>query len=183
MFLVAGVNGSGKSSFTHNIKRRFPRIKIIDPDAIARTKTGSASTIDAESLSAGKLSLMEVQRCINEKQPFIVESTISGRVYLRYLKEAKAAGFKVIVVYVALNSPELSAERVKNRVKLGGHNIPIEDIKRRYPKSFKNLKAHLNLSDLAYIVDNSNHYRQIASYRDGVLVKRINIPSFIKEYL
>ncbi|WP_444994233.1 hypothetical protein [Aliikangiella sp. IMCC44359] len=64
MFLVAGVNGSGKSSFTRNIIRKHTTLKIIDPDAIAKGITGSFSTIDSEALVAGRTALMMVQQCI-----------------------------------------------------------------------------------------------------------------------
>ena len=50
MFLIAGVNGSGKTSFTRNITRKHPTLKVIDPDAIAKGMTGSFSTIDAEAV-------------------------------------------------------------------------------------------------------------------------------------
>ena len=183
MFLVAGVNGSGKSSFTRNIIRKHPALKIIDPDAIAKDMTGSFATIDSEALGAGKSALMMVQQCINGNQSFIVESTISGRVYLRYLEMAKKAGFKTILVYVALKSAEMSAQRVASRVSRGGHNIPMNDINRRYPKSFQNLKAHLRLCDLGYIYDNSNHYSLIASYRNGNLYRQNELPNFIQSYL
>ena len=183
MFLVAGVNGSGKSSFTRNVLRKEPSLKIIDPDAIAKGMTGSYATVDAEALAAGKAALMQVQACINNHQSFIVESTISGRVYLRYLEQAKVAGFKCILIYVALQSPELSAQRVEARVSRGGHDIPAQDIQRRYPKSFQNLKAYLRLCDLAYIYDNSGHYKFIASYRNGLIHRQNELPKFIKAYL
>jgi predicted ABC-type ATPase len=183
MFLVAGVNGSGKSSFTRNIIRKEPTLTVIDPDAIAKGMTGSYAPVETKALSAGKVALMQVQNCINSNQSFIVESTISGRVYLRYLDQAKAAGFKCILIYVALESPELSAQRVAARVARGGHNIPTHDIKRRYPKSFKNLKMHLRPCELAYIYDNSKHYKLIVSYRNGLIYRSNELPSFIKPYL
>lgn len=183
MFLIAGVNGSGKSTFTKTVLRKYSTLKVIDPDEIAKNITGSYTTVDAEQVSAGKTALLTVQQCIQKKQSFIVESTISGRVYLRYLKLAKDNGFKTILVYVALRSAELSAERVAIRVSKGGHNIPVDDIKRRYPKSFQNLKAHLQLSELGYIYDNSEDYSLVAKYRGG-LVHRINhIPTFLKRYI
>ena len=183
MFVIAGVNGSGKSTFTKSILRKEPTLKVIDPDAIAKDMTGSYATVDAEALGAGKAALMQVQMCISSNQSFIVESTISGRVYLRYLEQAKKAGFKCILVYVALESPEMSAQRVAARVTRGGHNIPTQDIKRRYPKSFQNLKAHLQLCDLAYVYDNSQKYKLIASYRNGLIHRQHEVPNFIKSYL
>jgi len=129
-------------------------------------------------LNAGKTALSRVQQYITSQQSFIVESTISGRVYLRYLNNAKQVGFKTILIYVALSSADLSAERVAMRVSLGGHSIPAEDIIRRYPKSMQNLKEHIRLCDLAYIYDNSQDYELIATYRKGTIYRQ---PCFYKK--
>lgn len=174
MFLVSGVNGSGKSTFTKNIVRKYPYLKIIDPDAIAT---------DIEPISAGRHALLTVQQYIRRQQSFIVESTISGRVYLAYLKQAEENGFKTIIIYVALASAEMSAQRVEMRVAAGGHNVRGKDIMRRYPRSFQNIRAHIRLCDLGYVYDNSEHYKLIATYRDGVLYRRNDIPSWIGAYL
>jgi predicted ABC-type ATPase len=183
MFLIGGVNGSGKSTFTKTILKKHPTLKVIDPDAIAKGITGSFATIDTEAMGAGRAALLMVQNCINGDQSFIVESTISGRVYQHYMQLAKDKGFKVILVYVALESAEMSAARVSARVSGGGHNIPIDDIKRRYPKSLQNLQAHLRLCDIAYIYDNSKSYKLIASYRNGLIHKQNDTPEFIRHYL
>jgi len=69
------------------------------------------------------------------------------------------------------------------RVSSGGHNIPTNDIKRRYPRSFQNLKTHLKRCDLAYIYDNSKNYKLIASYRNGIMHRQNDTPEFIRQYL
>ncbi len=183
MVLIAGVNGSGKSTFTRTAKHKNSNLKIIDPDTIARNMTGSFATVDNEQLAAGKAALMAVQQCIAEKKSFLVESTLSGRLYIKYLQQARQNGFKTILVYVALKNAELSAERVKIRVGKGGHNIPIKDIQRRYPKSFKNFKEHMRLCDLAYVYDNSDHYKLVATYRDGILHRQSDVPAWLSKYL
>ncbi len=183
MFLVAGVNGSGKSTFTKTIVKSFADVTVIDPDAIARSITGSFATIDAASLAAGKRALLAVQQCIERNQSFIVESTLSGAVYRRYLQQAKDAGFRTVLIYIALSSADLSAARVQNRVAEGGHNIPDDDIRRRYLRSFHNLKPHLRICDLAYIYDNSDHYRRVASFRNGLIHRQDNIPAWLAPFL
>ncbi|MEL6748849.1 MAG: hypothetical protein AAFO09_00965 [Pseudomonadota bacterium] len=71
MFLIAGVNGSGKSSFTRNIFRKEPALKVIDPDAIAKDITGSFAMVDTEAMSAGRAALLMVQDCINGRQSLL----------------------------------------------------------------------------------------------------------------
>lgn len=183
MFLVAGVNGAGKSTYTKTLLRKYPETAVIDPDKIAKSMTGSFTNIESKAVEAGKLALKQVKLCIKANQSFIVESTISGRTYLRYLSLAKKAGFKTILVYVCIPSSSVSAQRVKQRVKQGGHHIPIEDIERRFPKSLENLSEHIKLCDLSYISNNTEHYALIASYRKGKLHQRNNIPDFIAPYL
>jgi len=125
------------------IKKRFPSVQVIDPDAIAKEMTGSFAIVDQEQLSAGKKALTLVKRCIDEGQSFIVESTISGSTYIKYAAQARQDGFRTTFIYVGLNSANLSAERVAKRIGLGGHAIPNNDIMRRYPRSVANLKAHI----------------------------------------
>src|SRR5688572_5493769 len=94
MIVVAGVNGAGKSTYTQTLKNKFPHFIVIDPDAIAKSITNDISTIHTKTISAGKETLKLVQSCIAEKNSFIVETTISGKIYLKYLQKAKQAGFR-----------------------------------------------------------------------------------------
>lgn len=183
LFLVAGVNGSGKSTLTKTLLQQYPSLTVIDPDAIAKQLSGSTDKINSQSVSAGKAAIRAVQNCIQNKDSFIIESTISGNIYLRYLEKAKENGFELTILYVALASDKISADRVAARVHAGGHNIPMADIKRRYPKSFRNLKAHLQLCDLGYIYDNSEKYRLIAHYRNGVIEHQSELPNWIAPYI
>lgn len=183
MFLVAGVNGAGKSTYSRMVLNKLPDIRVLDPDAIAHSMTHSYHTISDKQISAGRATLEFIDKMLTEKHSFVVESTISGHVYLNYLKKAKELGFRTILVYVALDSIDKSIQRVQDRVTKGGHDIPIKDLHRRYLKSFHNLKSHIKICDLAYIYDNSDHYRWIAAYRDGILNKAFNIPEWIKSYL
>lgn len=183
MFLVAGVNGAGKSTYTLMILKKLPDIRAFDPDMIAHSMTRSYRTISDKKISAGRATLQFIDQALNDKRSFVVESTISGRVYLNYLKKAKEAGFRTILIYVFLDSIEKSKQRVQERVDRGGHDIPVEDLNRRYYKSFQNLKRHLDICDLAYIYDNSEYYRWVAAYRDGRLYKEFGLPDRIKRYL
>ena len=179
--LVAGPNGANKSTLSQSILGRFPQVQVIDPDAIAKGITGSFATVDQEQLSAGKKTLQLVQEKIDRKQSFLVESTISGQTYLRYVDRAREAGFRTVFIYVGLSSMDLSAERVAKRVALGGHRISGADIKRRYPRSLKNLKSFIKLFESSHIYDNSDNYKWMANFRDGTL-RNISpsVPSWLK---
>lgn len=182
--LVAGPNGGGKSTLTQSIKHRFPNIEVIDPDAIAKNITGSFATVDQEQLSAGKKTLELVKKYIDSQQSLMVESTISGSTYLKYARMANEAGFRTVFIYVSLSSANMSAERVAKRVGMGGHSIPLDDVRRRYPRSMSNIKAHIKEFESAHIYDNSDNYRWIAAFRSGLVHKVApDIPSWLSPYI
>ena len=72
------------------------------------------------------------------------------------MDEAKANGFKIAVVFIGLSNFSLSYLRVKNRVNKGGHDVPIKDLRRRFPKIMKNFPDMLKRSDIAAVFDNSS---------------------------
>lgn len=182
--LVAGPNGGGKSTLSQSIKHRFPNVEVIDPDAIAKSLTGSFATVDKEKVSAGKQTVSLIHQKLNARESLLVESTISGQTYLRFAKLAKELGYRTVFIYVALDSANMSADRVKKRVKLGGHPIDAKDIERRYPRSMANLKSFIRLFESSHIYDNSDHYRWVAGFREGVLHnKSKNVPDWLKKYI
>lgn len=182
--LVAGTNGSGKSTFTKTLKRHYPTTNVIDPDAIAKELTGSASTINQAKAKAGRIAIERIREYIASGSSFIAESTISGHTYLRYINEAQAAGFRTVLVYMGLKTAEISAKRVASRVLKGGHDIPLEDINRRHPKSLANLSHYIEIVDIAHVYDNSTERQWVAGYREGKLVKRTqHTPEWLEKLL
>ena len=87
-------------------------------------------------------------------------------------------------MYIALETPELSAQRVRDRVAKGGHDIPLEDIFRRHPKSLDNLKSYIKAFNVAHIYDNRVDRQWVAGYRNGLLHKKAqSIPSWLSRLL
>lgn len=76
---------------------------------------------------------------IEEGEDFAFETTLSGRGYLSLVKRLQDKGWRVELVYLVLPSAEMSRLRVAERVSHGGHNIPLKDIQRRFPRSLHNL--------------------------------------------
>ena len=76
-------------------------------------------------------------------------------------------------MYVCLNSPERSIQRVRERVAQGGHDVPDDDVRRRYGRSLRNLTAAVRLADQAVIYDNSEaEPRKVFEARHGVITWR-----------
>ncbi|WP_249219825.1 zeta toxin family protein [Chitinophaga sp. HK235] len=92
-------------------------------------------------MEAGKLMLKRIHQLLEEKEDFAFETTLATRSYKSLVEKAKKAGYKVVLLYFWLSSPALAKERVANRVKKGGHNIPPDVIERRYYRGIHNLTA------------------------------------------
>jgi predicted ABC-type ATPase len=152
--IIAGSNGCGKSTLTSSAKNKFQQTPILDPDAIAKSLQDTISET-ASNIEAGKQVLRRAESLITARQSFTVETTLSGSTYLRMAATAKENGFLIMVVFVGTNSVEINIQRVKGRVIKGGHDVPEEDQRRRYPRTLANMARLLPMADLAVILDNS----------------------------
>jgi predicted ABC-type ATPase len=163
--LVAGPNGSGKSTITASGAKLFAALPVLDPDAIARTMQVDAKNSSA--LAAGRQALERASDHLKAGTSFAIETTLSGHNYLRMMIDARQLGFDVVLIYVGTASPDINVARVNNRVLLGGHDVPEEDIRRRYERSVANLAIAVSRSDYALIFDNSTSCGfQLVAYFD-----------------
>ncbi len=155
ILVIGGPNGAGKSTLTATMLKRFPDIhEFLNADSIARVMSGSSKNNAA--YQAGRILLEKMEDLAERRIPFGVESTLSGRTLAANLKRYKIQGFHIELVYVTLNAPEQSQVRVHQRVQLGGHDIPIEDIQRRFYKSHRNFwTIYRPLADNWTVYDNS----------------------------
>jgi predicted ABC-type ATPase len=149
---MAGRNGSGKSTLTAAIS--FDGAAgIVDPDAIAAGLDPVRPSRVA--ITAARQAILRSRRFLDRRESFVLESTLAGHGALSLLREARKAGYRTLVVYVALGDPELHIERVRLRVAQGGHDIPDADIRRRYTRSLRHAPEAMRLADEAIVLDNS----------------------------
>jgi len=106
-------------------------------------------------IDAGREVLRRAENFLAKRESFLVETTLSGNTYIRMMKRARSLGYRLRFLYVGTSSVEINIQRVKSRVKRGGHDVPEQDQKRRYPRSLENLPKALDLADEAIIFDNS----------------------------
>ena len=156
IYVLAGVNGAGKSSIGGATIRSFGG-DYFNPDEAARQLMAANPELDqtrANSLAwhQGKRLL---ERAIAEKLDLALESTLAGSTIPRLLTDAAAAGFEVRIWYVGLASPELHIARVRHRVGAGGHDIPESSIRRRWRHSRQNLVQLLPVVTELRVYDNS----------------------------
>jgi predicted ABC-type ATPase len=152
--VVGGANGAGKSTLTRLGRETFQSHAVLDPDAIAKEMQVSALR-GGSAIDAGREVLRRAEDFLAKRESFLVETTLSGSTYIRMMKRASSLGYRIRFLYVGTSSVEINIQRVRNRVKRGGHDVPEEDQKRRYPRSLENLPEALNLADEAIIFDNS----------------------------
>lgn len=149
--ILGGPNGSGKSS-------AYAKLQLegvwINADEMAKELTGTSDG-RAAAMAAGRAALRKIREMIDTRQSFIFETTLSSQQSINMMRDAKAAGFTVGLYYTALDSVERNIERVRQRVEVGGHDIPVGDIRRRYAGSLAKLSTALELADEALLIDNS----------------------------
>lgn len=150
--ILGGPNGSGKSSSFEALR---PEGEFVNADEIAKALPVGIDD-NARNFQAGRLAVQRINTLIASKASFVFETTLSSKHAIRVMQQAKDAGFEVGLFYVTLDSPQRNIERVAFRVADGGHNIPQNDIVRRYEASLANLVEALRVADKVVIMDNSN---------------------------
>lgn len=156
LYVLAGVNGAGKSSIGGAAFRAFGA-DYYNPDEVARAfKDANRGLGQTEANAAAwQQGRRLLERAIRERLDFAFETTLGARTIPRLLREAAAAGVEVRVWYAGLASPELHIERVRARVLRGGHDISEADIRRRYEHSRLNLIELLPELAALRVFDNS----------------------------
>ena len=168
--IIAGVNGTGKSSFRGVLDGQGANLgHIIDPDEIAKKNNGN-------NFLAGKAAVNEIRNCLSKNITFTQETTLSGKTVLSTVKQARKQGYYVILYYIGLNSSE-------ERVKKGGHYIQSDAVKRRFSKRFEALKVILDYCDEVVFYDNENGFAKVAEIKNNTF-RYVNdyCPEWIKEF-
>jgi len=171
LIVIAGPNGAGKTTFFETSLEHQLRVPFVNADRIARTlpKKHDAPSRDKVAFEAAKLMR---EQLLASRVSFCVETVFSDPVgdKLRYFRKAQAAGYTVSMIFIGLASAELSARRVKQRVADGGHDVPADRIRDRYPRVMANVANALSFLDQVIVLDNSevvDVYREVAVYQLG----------------
>lgn len=154
IYLIAGCNGAGKTTFAKEfLPHEVKCLRFYNADEIAR----GLSPLDpsARSIKAGRLLLSEVRDSITRHETFALESTLSGKTYIRIFKHALSSGYHLELHYLWLSHVDQAIARVRRRVRMGGHNVPTAHIRRRFKRSLNHLvDDYLSLATRWAIWDN-----------------------------
>lgn len=138
VIVIAGPNGAGKSTLAPALLRDTLSIsEYVNADTIAEGL--SAFAPENASFDAGRVMLHRLNELARQRRDLSFETTLASRFYANWIRGLRANGYRFTLIFLWLESPELAQERVKERVRLGGHNIPNDTIARRYERGLKNL--------------------------------------------
>jgi len=156
IYVIAGVNGAGKSSIGGAAFRSFGG-DYYNPDEAARRVLAANPGLDqaAANGAAWRQGRGLLEQAIDKNLDYAFETTLGGSTITRLLAAAAAKGIAIHAWYVGLSSPELHIRRVQARVRRGGHDIPGEVIHRRFERSRLNLIALLPALAALRLYDNS----------------------------
>jgi predicted ABC-type ATPase len=158
--VIAGANGSGKTTLTRLNQIDFREFPLLDPDAISKALHPTAPGTSA--VAAARKVLNSARQHIEKGESFAVETTLSGQGYLQMMLDTRARGFEIVLVYIGTERVEINVARIRDRVLAGGHDVPEEDVRRRYKRSFENLPTAIQRADHTILFDNSTDYRLVA---------------------
>lgn len=189
LIVIAGPNGSGKTSVTSKILHHewLEDSEYINPYNVARNVFGDWNNQDSV-LKAANYCNEWRERCLSERKSHIFETVMSAVDKVDYILRAKEAGFFIRLFFVSTESPTINAKRVANRVLNGGHDVPIPKIISRYDKSIANCIALAPYVDRLYVYDNSiedAEARLLFRLGNGELVKRYvdELPDWVSTIL
>lgn len=177
LWMIAGPNASGKSSFYNrtDIEGWGGSVWIINPDLL------TLRLIEEEKLPEDEANKEALDRMykwleasIDVHQTIGLETVLSSDKYRELVKKAKTKGFEIRMIYIVLKNAEMQVERARIRVKEGGHYVPEQKIIDRRARSFKQLGWFINHVDQCYIFDNSDGKPDLVGHKipEGMIIER-----------
>lgn len=154
--ILAGPNGSGKStSALRLLKGTLGVLEFVNADVIARGLSGFSP--EKAAMAAGRVMLARLKELAEKREDFAFETTLASRTFAPWLEGLIESGYACHIVFLWLPNPEVAIARVADRVRMGGHNVPEETIRRRYVAGIKNFfELYRDLATTWKMLDNSH---------------------------
>jgi len=167
VYIIAGPNGSGKTTFAKEFLPDYVNCpNFVNADLIAQGLAPFKPRNAA--IKAGRLVLQQIDEYISYGVNFAFETTLVGKSYVNLFKELKSKNYSLHIFFLWIPNPELAIARINDRVAEGGHDIPDEDVRRRFSRGINNFfRLYEPLLDSWMLFDNSKA-------RPVLIVKRKN---------
>jgi predicted ABC-type ATPase len=161
IIIIAGPNGAGKTTLAPLLLRDWLGLmEFVNADTIA----SGLSAFDPEkaAMEAGRVMIRRLRELAARRDNFAFETTLVTRSYAPWLNRLVSEGYRISLLFIRLDSPELAIERVRARVASGGHDIPEETVRRRYLSGVRNF-----FSLYQSLADSFCGIRQFRTWRAG----------------
>jgi predicted ABC-type ATPase len=155
IIIIGGPNGAGKTTCAKYLLPEFLKIhEYVNADNISLELFGQQNHTNM--IKPSKIMLKRVHELAEAYQDFAFETTLAPRSFARWISSLTKRSYEFILLFIWLQSPDLAVERVLSRVKLGGHSVPEEVIRRRYWAGIRNFfSLYQPLASIWKVYDNS----------------------------
>lgn len=171
IILIAGPNGAGKSTSAPGVLQGALKVsQFVNADTIALGLSGFEP--ERAAFQAGRVMLARLKQLAADREDFAFETTLASKTFAPWIRELKNDGYHFHLVFLTLPSPVLSIERVAERVRMGGHHVPEETIRRRYDAGIRNFfRLYHPLADGWRVYDNTDLAPSLIASGSGVRVE------------
>ena len=137
LVILAGPNGAGKSTVAPALLHGALAVnEFVNADVIASGL--SAFDPDSAAMAAGRVMLGRIRELASQRVNFAFETTLASRSFAPWLRQLVTSGYSAHLVFLWLPSADFAVDRVAERVRTGGHNVPPETVRRRYAAGLRN---------------------------------------------
>jgi predicted ABC-type ATPase len=180
VYIIAGPNGAGKTTFATKFLPHYVEcMEFVNADLIASAL--SPFLPDRAAFRAGRLMIEQIHSLADSRVDFGFETTLAGRGYVRLLNNLKDRGYRIHLFYLWIHSIDVALERIAGRVKMGGHNVPEDVVRRRYYKGISNFsRLYQPLTDSWAIYDNSTDTPHLIAYKEHDKLEIIDHDTFYR---
>ena len=164
--IFAGINGAGKTTlynFLADGKLMDEMGKRVCPDEILQDFKGDWRD-DADLYKSSRIALKNIKENIEKKSSFNWETTLISATILRYIKQAKEQGFLITVNFIGVGALQQSLERIKMRIKKGGHGVDKHLVEKRFQRQFDNFRQVFDVADGIVFYDNEETMRVVGTF-------------------
>src|SRR5258708_36354097 len=107
LYIIAGPNGAGKTTFARTFLPKYADCKnFINADLIAEGI--SPFSPESAAVRAGRLMLSEIRLFARRRATFAFETTLSGRTYLKLIRQLRQQGYEMHFSYLCGNSVDVA---------------------------------------------------------------------------
>lgn len=153
--VLAGPNGAGKSTVAPTLLQGVLRVpEFVNADTIAQGL--SAFGPDRAAMAAGRIMVGRLKELARKRVSFAFETTLASRSFAPWIADLIESGYEFHLVFLWLPDVDTALARISERVRMGGHSVPEETVRRRYRAGLVNFfRLYQPMTRTWQVLDNS----------------------------